>query len=167
MTPSTFIARILGPLLIVMGLGLLLQTQAFRAMAQESLQSPAVIYFSGLITLAVGLAVLNVHNLWSRDWRVIITIFGWLAVIGGIFRLLATAFVQQVGLEVVTRPRGLVVGAVIQLVLGGYLAIMGYQDIWNGGKAAKPHRAAPAKAAKTAKASVSAGTTKRPRRKTA
>jgi hypothetical protein len=163
MTPSTFIARILGPLMVVMGLGLLLQTQAFRAMAQESLQSPAVIYFSGLITLAVGLAILNVHNLWTRDWRVIITIFGWLAVIGGIFRLLATGFVQQVGLEVVIRPRGLIVGAVIQLVLGGYLAIMGYQDIWNGGARAKPHRAAPAK---TAKASTSAARTKRPRRKT-
>lgn len=149
MTPSTFIARIMGPLLVVMGLGTLLQTEAFRAMAQESLQSPAVIYFSGIIALTIGLVVLNVHNLWVRDWRVVITIFGWLALIGGIFRLLATSFVQQVGLEVLTRPRGLIVGAVGQLVLGGYLAIVGYQDIWKAPAHRKPHRQAAAKRAAT------------------
>ncbi len=140
MTPSTFIARILGPLMVVIGLGLLIQTQAFRLMAIESLQSPGLIYFSGFITLAIGLAILNVHNLWVRDWRVIITIFGWLGVIGGIFRILATSFVQDIGLEILTRPRGLVVGAVLGLVLGGYLTIMGYQDIWNEARTAKPHR---------------------------
>ena len=33
-----------------------------------------------------GLAIVLVHNVWTFDWRVIITILGWLAVLGGIFR---------------------------------------------------------------------------------
>jgi hypothetical protein len=141
MTPSTFIARILGPVLIVIGLGLLLQTESFRAMGVEFLKSGALIYFSGLITIAVGLAILNVHNLWVRDWRVIITIFGWLSLIGGIFRILATTWVQQSGLSMMTHPRGLIVVAVAELLLGGYLSIMGYQDIWNEVVRGKPQRA--------------------------
>ena len=92
MTPSAYIARILGPVLVIIGLGLLLEGETFRAMAGEFLRSAALIYFSGLITLAVGLAILNVHHLWTRDWRSIITVFGWLALIGGIFRILAPNF---------------------------------------------------------------------------
>lgn len=148
MTPSTFIARILGPLMVVVGLGLLIQTHSFRLMAIEALRNPANIYFSGFVTLAAALAILNVHNLWVRDWRVIITIFGWLGLIGGIFRILATSFVQNIGLEILTRPRGLVVGAVIGLVIGGYLSIMGYQDIWNEARTGKPRHGASADAAK-------------------
>ena len=92
MTPSAYIARILGPVLVIIGLGLLLEGETFRAMAGEFLRSAALIYFSGLITLAVGLAILNVHHLWTPDWRSIITVFGWLALIGGIFRILAPKF---------------------------------------------------------------------------
>jgi hypothetical protein len=142
LTPSTFIARILGPVLVVAALGLLLQTESLRATANEFLKSPALIYFSGVTSLAIGLAVLNVHHLWVRDWRVIITIFGWLALVSGIFRILATTFVQSAGLEMMTHPRGLIVGAVADLVLGGYLSIMGYRDIWDETARAKPHRAA-------------------------
>ncbi len=167
MTPSKFIARILGPMLVVIGLGLLLQTESVRALANEFLRSGALTYFSGLITIAVGLVIVNVHNLWVRDWRVIITIFGWLTLIGGILRILATSWVQEMGLSMMTHPRGLIVAAVIELVLGGYLCIMGYQDMWEAVGIGKPHRAAPHRAAtapRTAKASRSR-TSKRPRRK--
>ena len=78
MTPSAYIARILGPVLVIIGLGLLLEGETFRAMAGEFLRSAALVYFSGLVTLAVGLAILNVHHLWTRDWRSVITVFGWL-----------------------------------------------------------------------------------------
>jgi hypothetical protein len=131
MTASTFIARILGPVLVVVGLGTLLQTEAYRMMGNDFLKNAGLVYFLGILSLAIGLAILNSHNLWVRDWRVIITIFGWLAVLGGIFRLLATSWTQELGLEALTHPSGLVVGAVVEIVLGGFLTIMGYQDIWN------------------------------------
>ena len=70
MTPSTFIARILGPVLVIVGISLLLEGDNFRTMADEFLHSFALIYSSGVITLALGLAMLNVHHLWVRDWRV-------------------------------------------------------------------------------------------------
>ena len=97
MTASAYIARILGPVLVIIGLGLLLEGETFRAMAGEFLRSAALVYFSGVATLAIGLAILNVHHLWTRDWRSVITVFGWLAVIGGIFRILAPNLVQRIG----------------------------------------------------------------------
>jgi positive regulator of sigma E activity len=160
MTPSTFIARILGPLLVISGIGLLLEGQAFSAMAGDFLRNPALIYFSGLITLAVGLAILNVHHLWVRDWRVIVTIFGWLTLLGGILRILATSWVQRAAESVIAHPRWLVVGAVATLVLGGFLTVMGYQEVWNSGRRRPSHRVSAARSSGSASRSA-----KRPRRK--
>ena len=64
-----------------------------------------LIYFTGILTLAAGLAILNVHHLWTRDWRVLITIFGWLFLIGGIFRILAMSMAQRVGESFIAHQR--------------------------------------------------------------
>lgn len=159
MTPSTFIARILGPVLVIVGIGLLLEGDTFRTMADEFLHSSALVYLSGVITLALGLAILNVHHLWVRDWRVLVTIFGWLFVIGGIFRLLAMSVVQRAGESLVAHHRWPIAGAIVTLALGTFLTVMGYQDIWGGGQ--RPHHRS-----STARSSGSASRSdKRPRRK--
>jgi hypothetical protein len=159
MTSSAYIARILGPILVIIGLGLLLEGETFRAMAGEFLRSAALVYFSGVAALAIGLAILNVHHLWTRDWQSVITVFGWLAVIGGIFRILAPTLVQEIGEAFIAHRRWPIIGAVITLALGAFLSVMGYQDIWQA-KRRVHHRTSAAKS--TGAASRSA---KRPRRK--
>jgi positive regulator of sigma E activity len=159
MTASAYIARILGPILVIIGLGLLLEGEMFRAMAGEFLKSAALIYFSGLITLAVGLAILNVHHVWTRDWRSVITVFGWLAVIGGIFRILAPTLVQRMGDSLFAHQRWPIMGAIMTLALGAFLSVMGYQDIWQG-KRRVHHRTSAVKSSGAASRSA-----KRPRRK--
>jgi uncharacterized protein YjeT (DUF2065 family) len=140
MTASTFIARLLGPVLVIIGLGLLVEGETFRAMAGEFLRSPALVYFSGLATLAVGLAILNVHHQWTRDWRTIVTVFGWLSVIGGIFRILAPNAVQRVGESVIAHHRWPAIGAIVTLALGAFLSMMGYRDVWQGAPRRTRHR---------------------------
>jgi hypothetical protein len=160
MTASTFIARILGPLLVVMGIGLLVEGGSFAAVVGDFAQNGALIYLSGIIALAVGLAILNVHHVWVWDWRVVITIFGWLALIGGIFRILATSLVQRIADVAISNPRLVIVGGAGTLLLGGFLTAMGYQDVWS--EAARPPRRRTS-AAKSA--SAASRTAKRPRRK--
>lgn len=159
MTSSAYIARILGPILVIIGLGLLLEGETFRTMAGEFLRSAALVYFSGVAALALGLAILNVHHLWTLDWRSVITVFGWLAVIGGIFRILAPTLVQEIGEALIAHRRWPIIGAVITLALGAFLAVMGYQDIWQV-KRRVHHRTSAAKSSGAASRS-----TKRPRRK--
>jgi uncharacterized protein YjeT (DUF2065 family) len=159
MAPSTYIARILGPVLVIIGLGLLLEGEIFRTMAGEFLRSAALVYFSGIAALAVGLAILNVHHVWTRDWRSVITAFGWLAVIGGIFRILAPTLVQRIGDSFLAHQRWPIVGAVITLALGGFLSVMGYQEIWEAKRRVR-HRTSVAKSSGAASRGA-----KRPRRK--
>jgi cadmium resistance protein CadD (predicted permease) len=152
MTPSIFIARILGPVLLIIGIGLLLEGDAFRAMAGEFVRDQGLIYITGILTLAAGLAILNVHHLWTRDWRVLITIFGWLFLVGGIMRILAMSMAQRVGESVIAHQRWPLAGAIVTLALGAF--------VWDGGRRRPSHRVSAARSSSPASRSA-----KRPRRK--
>ena len=160
MTASAFIARIFGPVLVIIGLGLLIEGESFRTMAGEFLRSSALVYFSGVATLAAGLAILNVHHAWTRDWRSLITVFGWLFVIGGIFRILAPTWVQEIGEAFIAHRRWPIIGAIVTLSLGAFLSMMGYLAIWNGSARPVRHRSS----ASLSTATVSRSS-KHPRRK--
>src|SRR3977135_3804864 len=95
MSTSVFIARLIGPVMLVIGLAVLTNQQAFRDMAEEFLASRALIFLSGLLIMPVGLAIVLTHNIWAADGRVMITLFGWLNAIGGAGRLFAPAFLVE------------------------------------------------------------------------
>jgi hypothetical protein len=67
------IARLLGPLLTTVGIGMLTNTETYRVIGQQFLSTYAIIYLYGIIILSFGLAILNVHNAWTADWRSLIT----------------------------------------------------------------------------------------------
>jgi hypothetical protein len=126
MQTSSFLAQLIGPLLLVMGIGMVANAESYRAMAEEVLASRALIYIAGLLAFVPGLAIVLVHNVWAFDWRVIITLLGWLAVIGGVFRLVAPAQVQAVGSAMLARRAWLVGGGIAVLALGAVLTLVGY-----------------------------------------
>ena len=126
METSILIARLIGPLLVMTGLIMLVTPQAVQDMAREFLASRALIFIAGVLALLGGLAIVNTHNVWTAGWPVIITIFGWLAVIGGIVRMGFPALTKSVGEAMLARHAGLRVSAVIQLALGLYLMFVSY-----------------------------------------
>ncbi len=126
METSLFLAQLIGPVLIVIGVGLLLKKTEFREMATDFLSSRALIFVSGLLTLVTGLAIVLTHNVWEFNWPVIITILGWLSVFGGVFRILFPDSVQSVGTSMLDKPAMMTVSGVIQIVLGLWLSYVGY-----------------------------------------
>jgi Flp pilus assembly protein protease CpaA len=87
MDTSLFIARLIGPLLLMVAIAVLVNQANVRQMATDFLESRALIYLTGVLTLFAGLVIINTHNIW-QGWPVIITIFGWLCVVGGAFRVI-------------------------------------------------------------------------------
>jgi len=127
MQPAVFIARLIGPALVVIGVGMLLNEATYAAMITEAVHSPATIYLSGLLSLLPALAILNVHRTWTADWRVIITILGWLMAIGGVIRIVLPQFTATAATTLYSASATLTVFAVVALVLGGYLSFEGYR----------------------------------------
>ncbi len=69
MTTSIFLARLIGPVMALVGVSVFANEAGFRKMAQEFVVSPALIFFSGMILLPAGLAVVLTHNVWVRTGR--------------------------------------------------------------------------------------------------
>jgi hypothetical protein len=91
MTSSKRIAGLLGPSLVVM-------TAAEFPLVQPHLydaQIPPVVYLSGALMFVAGLAVVRAHNLWTRDWRILLTLSGWFLLFLGLFRMFAAGLYRQ------------------------------------------------------------------------
>ena len=99
MDPSIFLAKLMGPILVVVGLGILINRAPSQAVAEEVVKSRALLYVSGVLALIAGLGIVLTHNEWDLSWQVIITIIGWLAVIRGLLRV---PIPQQIG-DFITR----------------------------------------------------------------
>jgi uncharacterized membrane protein HdeD (DUF308 family) len=131
MTTSKYLARLMGPVLLTIGVGMvfgmLLEGDAYSSLAKEFIASRALIFVTGALALTAGLAVVNAHNLWVPDWRVIVTILGWLLIVRGIFNLVFPATMQTLGDRMIASHAG---------VLAVILSVMGYEDLWNGAKPA-------------------------------
>jgi len=127
MQPAVFIARLIGPAFVAVGVGILLNGPFYTALIAEAVHSPTLIYFSGLMALVPGLAMLNVHRAWTAAWRVIVTIVGWLMVIGGVIRLVLPATTATLATDIYSKPAALLIVAVIVIVVGGYLSFAGYR----------------------------------------
>ena len=128
MQRSIFLAKLIGPLLAAIGLALIFNADTFRLMMGEFLKSYALIYIAGLLALTAGLAIVNTHNEWTGDWRVVITILGWLCVIGGIFRIVFPRTVEMLGASMIaTASNSWIIGeGVVFLAFGAWISFMGY-----------------------------------------
>jgi len=126
MQPSLFIARLMGPITLVMGLALAFNAAVYRAMAEQFLASYAMIFLAGLLTMASGLAIVLTHNVWVADWRVLITVLGWLFVISGTIRTVAPQQAAAMGRRLLAHAITSKIGAAIDLILGALLCYFGY-----------------------------------------
>jgi hypothetical protein len=126
MQTSAFLAKLIGPIFLAVGIGLLANAAAYRTLAGELLGSTAQIYLSGLLTMTAGMALVLTHNVWAPDWRILITLLGWLAAIGGAARIVVPQGSQRIGRSLLARRQSLAVAAAIWLAIGAVLSFFGY-----------------------------------------
>ena len=126
MSNSVFLARLIGPVMLVIGLAVFTNQRAFREMAEEFMASRALMFLSGLLLMPAGLAIALTHNVWTADWRVLITLLGWLIAIGGALRVFGPLFVVKAGLAMLNKPYFTSIAAAVWVVLGLLFCFFGY-----------------------------------------
>jgi uncharacterized membrane protein YhaH (DUF805 family) len=95
MTNSSRIAGLLGPTLIAISITEWLNLGVFAAAIGPSF-APHV-YLNGTLLFVAGLAIVRAHNCWTRAWPVLVTLVGWMAMLGGLSRMAAPVAAQEVG----------------------------------------------------------------------
>lgn len=48
---------------------------------------PTVTYLNGLLLFIAGLSIVRAHNYWTTSWPVLVTLTGWIAILGGLDRM--------------------------------------------------------------------------------
>jgi len=85
MTDSRRIAVLLGPTLIALAVS---EAMNLRVMAEHP-ASAGLVYLNGTLLFVAGVAIVQVHNRWTRGWPVLVTGMGWFAVLAGLMRMIA------------------------------------------------------------------------------
>jgi hypothetical protein len=125
MQTSIYLARLIGPALAVVGLSMLVNTQGFLAIATEMIADAGLLYFAAAIGLIAGIALVLAHNIWTADWRVIVTLLAWISIVDSTSWLLAPRAVARFWAPVIN-PSFVLVGGAIVLILGAALCWFGY-----------------------------------------
>jgi len=66
------------------------------------------------------------HNEWCANWRVIITVLGWLMTIGGIVRIVIPQIAIAIGSNIYSGRTPTIMVALIIGMLGAFLSVKGY-----------------------------------------
>jgi len=125
MQPSIHLARLIGPVIAAAGVSMLLNRQGFLDIATGIIGDAALLYFVCLLGLLGGIALVLAHNLWVADWRVIITLLGWVSIVDSAAWLLAPRQLALFYAPIITPSLPLVAG-LFSLILGGVLCYFGY-----------------------------------------
>jgi uncharacterized membrane protein HdeD (DUF308 family) len=85
MTNSKQIAALIGPTLVAM---LVAESTLYQPNLYDA-QIPPVVFLSGVLMFAAGLAVVRAHNVWAQNWTVLVTLTGWCLLVLGLIRMFA------------------------------------------------------------------------------
>jgi len=122
METSVLLAQIIGPFMLVVGIGILINLEHYRQLVADFGASPSQIFLFGTLALLVGLLIVCFHNVWEWRWPVVITVIGWLSILRGILRIAAPGFVQTMAERYSRNTNVVAASAVIALVLGAALS---------------------------------------------
>lgn len=126
MPVSKTIAGLIGPTLVAIAAAVLLNLDFFPVMAQQVSREPALIFLSGILLFVAGLAIVRVHNVWTGGWPVLVTVLGWLAMIGGLVRLFFPGFVASLAARIGPSIAPIVATAAVCFLVGAFLSYKAY-----------------------------------------
>jgi uncharacterized membrane-anchored protein len=113
MTNSRRIAGLLGPTLIAVSMSEALNLRPLTTEVGPNLVH--LVYLNGTLLFVAGLSIIRVHNHWTGNWPVLVTLIGWFSMLFGLIRMFAPISGAQLGLDV-QRP-GQNIGAIFALLI--------------------------------------------------
>lgn len=67
-----------------LGAGILFSSNYYKKAFVKLLENSTFLILGGFIAIILGILILENHNIWVKNWTVIITIIGWVALIKGV-----------------------------------------------------------------------------------
>lgn len=123
---AIWISKFLGPVILALGIPMIATPAAVQETARRFLADSPLVLVSGALAMTAGLSIVNTHNVWARNWTLIVTLFGWALVLGGALRIIAPRVIVEVGASMMDRPAMTRTVGAFWLLLGAFLTFKGY-----------------------------------------
>lgn len=94
MDTTIFLARFWGSLFMILGLSSI--GVKFLGRVISYTEDKTITVSTGYITFLLGLATTVAHSLWVPDWRIAITLLGWITLLKGIQKILFPGHINKV-----------------------------------------------------------------------
>ena len=91
---SIFIAKIIAVIYLSFGIGLLFSGNYYQKVFIKLLNDATYLIFGGIMAIIIGFLIIKNHNIWTKNWTVLITIIGWAALIKGVLLLAFPSFTK-------------------------------------------------------------------------
>ena len=122
---SLFLAKIMGLGLMAVAASLLVNKRNVDLLF-DAYKSATAVYITGVLEIFLGLSLIVSHNVWTADFRVIITIIGWMLLVRGVGRVFFPSRILRIlerfrGMEALFMPL-----LALIFLLATYLAYAGF-----------------------------------------
>ena len=92
---SIFLAKIIAIVYLAAGVGVLSSKISLAKVVDDFEKSPGLTMLAGMLTVIMGMFLIEFHNIWVKDWTVLITIIGWIALIKGVAFIAFPQFISN------------------------------------------------------------------------
>ena len=122
---SLFLAKAIGVGLMLIAASMLVNRKNIDLLF-EAYRSPSAVYITGIVETLLGIMMVIAHNIWVADFRLIITLIGWMLVLRGVGRTFSPSRIPRM-LERFRVMDSIFAPLLVAIFLvGAYLAYAGF-----------------------------------------
>ena len=120
------IFQLIAILYTAIGLGILINTGFYKKLYDDFAENAFAMYLGGMTALIIGYLIVTFHNTWTKDFSVIITVIGWMALIKGILILVGPKVMIKLTKAIISKEKTFKIQAVMIIIFGLLLAFLGF-----------------------------------------
>ncbi len=122
---SIFLAKVIGPVLMLVALSLAVNRDNIDLLF-DTYRSSAAVFITGVVELFLGMAMVVGHNVWTLDFRVVLTLIGWMLVLRGAGRTFFPSRIPSMLSRFRKAQAAFVPLLIVVFLIGAYLAYSGF-----------------------------------------
>ncbi|MGD9152132.1 MAG: hypothetical protein PVG30_00525 [Gammaproteobacteria bacterium] len=126
MDTSIFLARVFGLYLIIGCLAVLFRFQHIQTAYDELVASKANVLLIALLSLIIGILIVVAHSVFVWDWRLLITLIGYLVFVKGIMLLFCPECAMKLKVAIMSNRSAYYIMIIIFLLIGLFLGYKGF-----------------------------------------
>lgn len=120
------IFQLIGIVYLAVGVGILLNYSYYKKMLEDFVNNTSILYIGGIMALVVGYLLVTYHNIWVKDWYVIITVIGWMALIKGLYILMLPKSAVSLTKAFLKLKNVMIIESVFIIAVGLLFMYLGY-----------------------------------------